>query len=62
MVSYGIAPPATGGYPFTIDNITGIITTNNELDREIVAEFNLTVEASDGNGVPTKATVCAYIM
>lgn len=51
-VSYSIVAGNTGN-KFTVDAVSGNITTFGELDRETVPVFTLTVRASDG-AVPEK--------
>ena len=48
--------------PFGIDEVTGVITTLDALDRETEMEYNLVVTASDGAGSTSTAQVEVVIL
>ncbi|XP_041378370.1 protocadherin Fat 4-like [Gigantopelta aegis] len=47
--------------PFQIDQATGEITLNRELDYEITQTYNITVEALDGGNPPRSASVFVIV-
>ena len=49
--------PPSNSMPFTVDSVTGEITTTTELDRETVQQYNLTVQASDGTLADTSQVI-----
>lgn len=59
MISYFLVESAQSH--FRIDETTGIISLNKPVDREEVAMYNLTVQASD-HGIPRLSTLCTLLV
>ena len=59
-VTYSITSGNTGDI-FTIDSMTGLISVNDDIDRETTDSYTLVVSAIDGGGQSTDATVTVTI-
>jgi len=53
-VRYSLRVSGNVGGAFTIDRTSGIITVNNNIDRELISEYTLTVRARD-RGSPSRS-------
>lgn len=60
-ITYGISSGNIGN-AFTIDTDTGIIRTLTRLDREIVAQYHLTVTATDQGRPPMSGSAIAIVV
>ena len=59
-VTYSITNGNTGDV-FTIDSMTGLVSVNNDIDREATDSYTLVVSAIDGGGRSTDANVTVTI-
>lgn len=59
MINYYLVDSAHSH--FNIDETTGIVSLNKPVDREEVAMYNLTVQASD-HGVPRLSSLCTLLV
>lgn len=59
MINYFLVESAHSH--FSIDETTGIVSLNKPVDREEIAMYNLTVQASD-HGIPRLSTLCTLLV
>ncbi|KAG8186896.1 hypothetical protein JTE90_023783 [Oedothorax gibbosus] len=59
MINYFLVDSAHSH--FSIDGTTGIVSLNKPVDREEIAMYNLTVQASD-HGIPRLSTLCTLLV
>ncbi|XP_071089001.1 protocadherin Fat 4-like [Haliotis cracherodii] len=56
QVSYSLASVPGFGYPFTLDQASGYLQVNTALDRETIANYSLTITATDKGQPSLSAT------